>query len=157
MKQDVRVILHNIRSAHNVGSIFRTADALGITRVYISGFTPAPKDRFQRPVKEITKTALGAEEVIPWEILDDVLGRIDELKREGFAVVGVEQDVRAIDYKTYTAPAQVLILVGSEVDGLAQELRDTCDVLIAIPMKGTKESLNVSVAFGVALFRILDQ
>ena len=157
MKRDVRVLLNNIRSAHNVGSIFRTADALGITHIYISGYTPAPKDRFGRPVKEIEKTALGAEKTISWELEKDPLALVQKLKRDGFCIVGIEQDKRAIDYKTFISPAKILVLVGSEVLGLSQELRDVCDVLIDIPMKGNKESLNVSVAIGVGLFRILEQ
>lgn len=152
---DTRVLLHDIRSAHNVGSMFRTADACGISRIYISGFTPAPTDRFGRAVKEITKTALGAEEVIPWERTESVATFIASCKREGFSVVGIEQDHRAVDYKEYLAPQKTLVVVGSEVPGISSELRDLCDVLVEIPMRGKKESLNVSVAFGVALFRIL--
>lgn len=155
--REVYVLLHNIRSAHNVGAIFRTADALGITRMYFSGYTPAPIDRFGRPVKEIAKTALGAEMTIPWEYQEDPMAVIAAQKREGFVVVGIEQDARAVDYKTYAAKEKMLILVGSEVEGLAPSLRQACDAMIEIPMRGAKESLNVSVAFGVALFRMLDQ
>ncbi|OGZ12995.1 MAG: hypothetical protein A3C93_03775 [Candidatus Lloydbacteria bacterium RIFCSPHIGHO2_02_FULL_54_17] len=166
--RDVRVLLHNIRSAHNVGAIFRTADALGVSRVYISGYTPCPVDRFGRPVKEVAKTALGAEETVPWEYARTPLKIFRTLKREGFNVVGVEQDEHAVDYKTYRAPDKLLFLVGSEVSGLSAALRRRCDVLLEIPMQGKlvrhrspddvgKESLNVSVAFGVALFRVLDR
>jgi tRNA G18 (ribose-2'-O)-methylase SpoU len=157
MQKDVRVLLHNIRSAHNVGSMLRTADALGMTRIYISGYSPCPIDRFGRVVKEIAKTALGAELSIPWEYHEDPLDVIAALKQEGFVVVGIEQDARAQDYKTYEPSEKTLVLVGSEVDGLSVELRQVCDVLLEIPMRGEKESLNVSVAFGVALFRMLDE
>lgn len=156
MKRDIRVILHNIRSAHNVGSIFRTADALGVTHIYLSGYTPAPLDRFDRPVKEIAKTALGAEKSIPWETKKSPTAVIAKLKDDGFTVVGIEQDARAADYKTYTPPEKIVVLVGNEVRGLSSSLRDACDVLLEIPMKGKKESLNVSVSFGVGLFRICD-
>lgn len=157
MKRDIRVILHNIRSAHNVGSIFRTADALGVTHIYCSGYTPAPLDRFNRPVKEIAKTALGAEKSILWDALKRPNTILRKLKKEGFTVVGIEQDKRAQDYKTYTPPEKIVILVGNEVRGLSLSLRDSCDVLLEIPMHGKKESLNVGVSFGIGLFRICDQ
>lgn len=157
MKNDIRILIHNIRSAHNVGAMFRTADAAGVSHIILSGFTPCPLDRFKRPVKEIAKTALGAELTLPWEYFADPKEKISILKREGFTVVGIEQDSRAVDYKTYVPTEKILVLVGSEVDGLSEELREVCDVLIEIPMRGEKESLNVSVAFGIALFRLADQ
>ena len=156
-KADICVLLHNIRSAHNVGAMFRTADAVGVSRIFLSGFTPSPRDRFQRPVKEIAKTALGAEITIPWEYFRNPTELIATLKKEGFVVVGIEQDKRAVDYKTYIPSGETLLLVGSEVEGLSEELRGECDVLLEIPMRGEKESLNVSVAFGVALFRLFDR
>lgn len=155
--KDIRVLLHNIRSAHNVGSMFRTADAVGVTSLYLSGYSPTPLDRFKRPVKEIAKTALGAELTIPWEYFGDPKEKIIALKEEGFIVVGIEQDKCAMDYKAYTPTNKTLVLVGSEVEGLSEELRDMCDVLLEIPMYGKKESLNVSVAYGVALFRLFDR
>ncbi len=155
--KDVRVLLHNIRSAHNVGAIFRTADAIGVTRMYLSGYTPLPVDRFGRPVKEIAKTALGAERTIPWEYAKTPVKFLRNLRDDGFKVVGIEQDKRAVDYKTFEAPEKFVILVGSEVRGLSAGLRKQCDVLVEIPMRGEKESLNVSVAFGIALFRVLDK
>lgn len=157
MQRDVRVLLHNIRSAHNVGAMLRTAEALGVTQIYLSGYSACPTDRFGRPVKEIAKTALGAELTIPWEHHEDPMEIIAQLKRKDFVVVGIEQDARAVDYKTYEAQEKTLVLVGSEVEGLAPLLREMCDTLLEIPMRGKKESLNVSVAFGVALFRILDR
>jgi len=156
-KRDTCVLLHDIRSAHNVGAMFRTADAIGVSHIFLSGFTPTPRDRFQRPVKEIAKTALGAELTIPWEYLKDPMEIITKLKTEGFVVVGIEQDKRAVDYKTYAPSEKTLLLVGSEVEGLSEELREKCDVLLEIPMRGEKESLNVSVAFGVALFHLFDR
>ena len=154
---DVRVLLHNIRSAHNVGSIFRTADAVGVSHIYLSGYTPCPIDRFARPSKEIAKTALGAERSILWEYASHPEKWISELKQQGFTVVGIEQDDRAIDYKQYRTNDKTLVLVGNEVRGLSRGIRDRCDVLLEIPMKGKKESLNVSVSFGVALFRFFDR
>lgn len=157
IEKDIRVLLHNIRSAHNVGAIFRTADALGVSRVYLSGYTPTPLDRFLRPVKEIAKTALGAERSIPWKYFKNPKAMIATLKKEGFTVVGIEQDARAVDYKDYDATDRTLLLAGNEVRGISLSLRNICDVLVEIPMKGEKESLNVSTAFGVVLFRLFDK
>lgn len=151
---EIRVLLHNIRSAHNVGSMFRTSDAIGVARIFLSGYTPLPVDRFGRPVKEIAKTALGAEKSVPWNGERDVSRCIMRAKEEGFVVVGLEQDARAIDYARYSVDRPTLFVVGNEVRGMSPSLRAACDVLIEIPMRGTKESLNVSVSFGVALFRI---
>jgi 23S rRNA (guanosine2251-2'-O)-methyltransferase len=154
---EIRVLLHNIRSAHNVGSMLRTSDALGVGHVYLSGYTPLPRDRFGRPVKEIAKTALGAEESVPWSSERDVSRVIARCKQEGYVVVGLEQDARAVDYKHYSPKTPVLFIVGNEVRGMSPALRAQCDVLVEIPMRGRKESLNVAVSFGVALFRIVGQ
>lgn len=156
----ISLLLHNIRSAHNVGAMFRTADAIGIERIYLTGYTPTPLDRFGRPVKEIAKTALGSERTIPWETHKKPDSFIAKNKATGVEVIGIEQDKRSIDYKKYQShnrEQRVLIVVGNEVRGMSKGLRDKCDVLIEIPMHGKKESLNVSVAFGIALFRLFDQ
>ncbi len=151
---EIWVLLHNIRSAHNVGSMFRTADAIGVGHVFLSGYTPLPIDRFGRPVREIAKTALGAEESVPWSVERDISRFITRAKEEGFVVVGLEQDARSVDYAHYSVSRPTLFVVGNEVRGMSASLRAKCDVLIEIPMRGKKESLNVSVSFGVALFRI---
>lgn len=156
-KNEIRVLFHNIRSAHNVGSMFRTSDAIGVSMVYISGYTPSPLDRFNRPVKEIAKTALGAENMIPWKQISDHSALIFQLKSEGFVVVGIEQDKHAVNHSKFTVPPKSLVIVGSEVHGLSQPDKDLCDVLIEIPMYGEKESLNVSVAFGVALYLLFGE
>lgn len=146
------LLLHNIRSAHNVGSIFRTADAAGVTRIYLTGYTPTPTDRFGRPQKEIAKTALGAEHTILWEYAETPVPFIKSLKKDGWRIVGIEQDARAIDYRTLTSDRPTLFILGNEVRGISPALRDQCDVLIEIPMHGKKESLNVGVAAGIVLF-----
>lgn len=155
--RDIRVMLHDIRSAHNVGSMFRTADAAGVGHIYCSGYTPTPLDRFKRPVKEIAKTALGAELTIAWEYVDDVILFLEKKKTEGFQIVAIEQDARAIDYKDIRDLDKAIILVGKEVEGLDARLRDLADIIVEIPMMGMKESLNVSVAFGICLYRICDR
>ena len=156
----IYVLLHNIRSAHNVGSIFRTADALAVSRIFITGYTPTPFDRFGRPVKEIAKTALGAELSIPWEYAKKPDRFLRSMKDIRVEIVGIEQDDRALNYKDYkevNSEQGVLIVVGNEVRGMSKGLRGRCDTLVEIPMYGKKESLNVGVAFGVVLFRMFDR
>jgi tRNA G18 (ribose-2'-O)-methylase SpoU len=152
--QTIELLLHNIRSAHNVGSIFRTADAAGVSRILLSGYTPRPVDRYGRSNKDIAKTALGAELSVPWEYRATPQRFIKEARAEGARIIGIEQDARAQDYRTYRHDASALVLLGNEVRGLSPALRDACDVLLEIPMCGSKESLNVSVAAGIALFAL---
>ncbi len=149
---EVAVLLHNIRSTHNVGSIFRTADAAGVCRLYLSGYTPTPIDRFGRTQKDIAKTALGAEKYIPWEHHTSSSRLILKLKKEGWNIVGVEQDVRARDYRTFKIKKKTVFVFGNEVLGISKDLRKKCDAIIEISMRGKKESLNVSVAAGIILF-----
>lgn len=150
--KEIAVLLHNIRSTHNVGSIFRTADGAGVKKVFLTGYTPAPEDRFGRPQKEIAKTALGAEQFIPWEYAKTPKATLSKLKRGEWTIVGVEQDARAQDYRSFKLEQRTLFIFGNEVQGLSKQLRDSCDFLIDIPMNGKKESLNVSVAAGIILF-----
>jgi 23S rRNA (guanosine2251-2'-O)-methyltransferase len=154
MKEAV-VILHNVRSTHNVGSIFRTADAAGVSKIYLSGYTPTPIDRFGRARKDIAKTALGAESLVLWEHVPDAHSAVSKLKDEGFRIVAIEQDERAEDYRVLQAREKTAFVFGEEVHGLPQSLLRECDVIAEIPMHGGKESLNVSVSAGIALFRIL--
>jgi 23S rRNA (guanosine2251-2'-O)-methyltransferase len=153
-KQSI-VVLHDIRSTHNVGSIFRTSDACGVSKIYISGYTPAPIDKFNRKQKDIAKTALGAEDTIPWEKVEGVYELISKLKKDGFQIVAIEQAENSVDYKDVKLSDRVAFVVGPEVVGIYPDLLKECDVVVEIPMKGEKESLNVSVAFGVAVFRML--
>ncbi|MEQ1561469.1 MAG: TrmH family RNA methyltransferase [Nitrospira sp.] len=151
----VAVLLHNIRSTHNVGSIFRTADALGISKIYISGYSPTPLDRFGKPRKDIAKVALGAEKTIPWEYDTSPEKIIKKLKSEKYEVVALEQTKNSVDYKKVKVSYPLLFVVGNEVDGVEEKVLKQSDVVVEIPMMGEKESLNVSVAFGVAMFRLL--
>jgi 23S rRNA (guanosine2251-2'-O)-methyltransferase len=148
----IAVLLHNVRSAHNVGSIFRTADAAGVSRMFLSGYTPTPTDKFARAQPDIAKTALGAEKYIPWEYAKSPTSILKRLCKEGWTIVGVEQDKRSLDFRRFHAKDKTLFIFGNEVLGLSKSLRDTCDVLIEIPMRGKKESLNVSVTAGIILF-----
>ena len=151
MKQ-AAVLLHNVRSAHNVGSVLRTADAAGACGVYFSGYTPLPRDKFGRWQKDIGKTALGAERTVEWRSVRNVPLWLQHLKKQGWRVVGVEQDQRALDYRTLQSKGKTLFIFGNEVRGISQALRMQCDALVEIPMHGAKESLNIAVAAGVVLF-----
>jgi len=148
------LILHNIRSVHNVGSIFRTADAAGITKIYVTGYTPAPIDRFGRERRDFVKVSLGAEKTVLWEKNENPLVVIDELKKKGVFLVAVEQAGKAIDYKKVVLPRQSAIIFGNEVEGISENILHAVDVIAEIPMHGEKESLNVSVSVGIALFRM---
>ena len=150
---NMAVLLHNIRSAHNVGSIFRTGDAAGVSKLYLTGYSPGPIDQYNRPQKDIAKTALGAELSVPWEQCADPLELISKLKNEGYRIVGVELDPRAIDYREYKPRGNVVFILGNEVTGIPEEILYECDDVVQIPMRGMKESLNVSVAAGVVLFQ----
>jgi 23S rRNA (guanosine2251-2'-O)-methyltransferase len=149
------LILHNIRSSQNVGSLFRTADAAGIDKIYLSGITPCPLDRFGRPNPQIVKASLGAELSMPWEAVEiDEL--IDSLKKEGVQLIAIEQSSNAMDYKTVSVQLPVAFILGNEVEGIPEALLRQVDAMAEIPMHGKKESLNVAVAGGIALFRMLD-
>jgi 23S rRNA (guanosine2251-2'-O)-methyltransferase len=159
MKRIVHILLPDIRSAYNVGSIFRSADCFGAEKVYLTGTTPRPTDRFGRsssgPQKEIAKTALGGEKTVPWEYVEKAKEIIKKAKKEGFAIVGIEQDKAAIPFSVYTKPEKILCIFGNEVEGIPKEILKLCDRIIEIEMKGNKESLNVAVCAGVALFELL--
>lgn len=151
----VSLILHDIRSTHNVGSIFRTADAVGILKIYLTGYTPAPLDRFGRPRKDIAKVALGAEKSVSWEHFPKIKTLLKKLKEEKVQIVALEQAENSIDYKTFKTKNSLALILGNEVGGIEKSILKLCDKVIEIPMSGKKESLNVSVSAGIALFRIL--
>jgi tRNA G18 (ribose-2'-O)-methylase SpoU len=150
------LILHNIRSVENVGAMFRTADAAGINKIYLTGYTPAPLDRFGRIRKALAKSALGAEKFVQWESKKSLPALMRSLRRENFFIIGIEQDKKSIDYRKVQLKKKNAFIVGSEVLGMPQNVLKKCDIIAEIPMHGKKESLNVSVALGIALFRMLD-
>ncbi len=156
MKNQVVLILDNIRSNHNVGSIFRTADGAGVGKIYLCGTTPSPLDRFGRVVGEIAKTALGAEHSIEWEYVKTTGSVVRKLKKEGYKIIAIEQSKNSVDYKKVKVGEKSAIIVGNEVEGISKSVLKLCDTVAEIPMQGKKESLNVSVATGIALFRILN-
>jgi tRNA G18 (ribose-2'-O)-methylase SpoU len=148
------IILHNIRSVENVGAMFRTADAAGVNKIYLTGYTPTPLDRFGRKRKDMAKSALGAEEFVAWEYKKTVLPVITKLKRDGVQIIAIEQDKKSVDYRKVKLKNKNAFIVGTEVTGIPQNILKKCDIIAEIPMYGKKESLNVSVAMGIALFRI---
>lgn len=157
------LILDNIRSCHNVGSILRTADGAGINTVYVTGITPYPRlENDKRPehvimsnTKQIHKTALGAEETMIVRYSDDSLVTIKELKAAGYAVYALENNCEGVQNLLNFKPANKFALIlGSETDGLSTEVLTACDSVLEIPMYGSKNSLNVSVAAGVAVYQL---
>lgn len=154
MSRQTVILLDNIRSAHNVGSIFRTADGAGVKKIYLGGYTPTPIDRFGREVGEIKKTSLGASETISWEQVkeDDIPDLLDKLKADGFEIVALEQAPDSISLHDFKLPEKVCYIFGNEVDGIRPELLAIADRVVEIPMLGQKESLNVSVTAGIVLF-----
>ena len=161
--QENILILQDVRSTQNVGAIFRTADAVGISKIYLTGYTPAPVDRFGKKRQDVAKSALGAEEFVPWEVKKSLPALIRKLKKDKYLIVAIEQDEKSIDYKKVKLGALArggqeknAFIIGTEVTGIPKNILKECDVIAEIPMRGKKESLNVSVATGVALFRILN-
>lgn len=158
---EIIVIAHNIRSTHNIGAIFRTCEGLGIRRLIISGYSPYPQIQndtrlphiSEKLTTQIHKTALGAETMVPFTYQETPL--LPELRAEGYAIAGLEQDEQSILLPDYTPPQKIALLLGEEVEGITPSLRNECDVLIEIPMQGQKESFNVSVAAGIALYGLL--
>ncbi|TSC89610.1 MAG: tRNA/rRNA methyltransferase SpoU [Parcubacteria group bacterium Gr01-1014_3] len=155
-------ILHNIRSLHNVGSIFRTADAAGIEKVYLGGITPEPVDIFGRPRPQLTKVALGGEKSVPWDAsarsAQGTSRLIDRLKKEGYKIFAIEQSKKSIPYhklKIDNLKLKIALVVGNEVRGLSPAILKKADKILEIPMHGKKESLNVAVAFGIVVFRLI--
>lgn len=149
-KRQFYVICHNIRSVFNVGSIFRTADALGVDKIFLCGYTPTPKD------ERVKKTALGAEDSVEWEKCAQTWRVIDKLKSQGVFVVALELSPESVLYDNLKLPKEkdVALILGNEVEGLQKSILDRCDAIIEIPMRGKKESLNVAVAFGIAGYDI---
>lgn len=154
-KQQNILILNDIRSVENVGAMFRTSDAAGIDKIFVTGYTPAPLDRFGRKRNDFHKSALGTEDFVKWEQKKYVVALIKKLKKEGYQIIGIEQASNSINYKKVKLQDKNVFIVGAEVTGIPKNILKLCDIVAEIPMKGKKESLNVSVALGVILFGCL--
>jgi 23S rRNA (guanosine2251-2'-O)-methyltransferase len=148
VEPQIILLAHNIRSLWNVGSFFRTADAMAVEKIILTGYTAQP------PRREISKTAIGAEDWIDWEYKEDPIETINQLKSDGWTVVGLELTDNAQKISEYKASEKICLVLGHEVTGVPEEIIRLCDSVVYIPMHGKKESLNVSVAAGIALDRL---
>lgn len=150
-------VLDNLRSVHNVGSIFRTANAVGIEKIYLCGTTPTPLDKKGLARKDFAKVALGAENTVAWEYVETMTDIFEKLKKEGFYTIAIEQSSDSVDYKVVSISGKenIAFIIGNEVEGISEDVLEKCSVTAEIPMLGTKESLNVTIAFGIGVYRIL--
>lgn len=149
LRLPVTLLLDNIRSMYNVGSFFRTADGAGIERLLLSGITARP------PKKAITKTALGAEERVSWESIENVTRTVSALRQNHYQIAAIETSDRAVDIFDWQPCFPVCVLFGHEVDGLSKALLADCDTHVRIPMLGLKHSLNVSCAAAIVMYELL--
>ncbi len=150
-------VLANVRSIHNVGSIFRTADGVGIAKIYLCGITPTPFDRLGKLLPQFAKVALGAERLVPWEHACALIPLLKKLEKDGYRLYAVEQDKRSVPYARIHSkklPSKIALIVGSETRGVPKSALALVDTILEIPMRGKKESLNVSVAFGIAAYQM---
>lgn len=158
--REIIMIAHNMRSTHNVGSLLRTADGLGIRKVYMTGYTPYPRTTgdtrlphiADKLTKQIQKTALGAEATISWQHEDDIMAVIAQLRQEGFTIAALEQTQNSQPLTDFQTPSKVAIILGREVEGIETEVIEVCDTALEIPMFGAKESFNVSQAAAMAMY-----
>ncbi len=152
-KTPVIVILDNIRSMHNVGSVFRTSDAFLLEAIFLCGYTPQP------PHRDINKTALGATETVDWMYFANTAEAVQQLKDKGFKVFGIEQTKESISLEKFATPAnkKLAVVFGNEVEGVDADVLQLCDGSIEIPQLGTKHSLNIAVAAGIVLWKLFEQ
>lgn len=159
--KDFILILNNIRSLHNVGSIFRTADGVGVKKIYLTGITPGPLDRLKNSIPQFAKVSLGAEKNIDWEKTFSCSRLIEKLKKENYIICALEQGPTAVSYNDFPKKLLknkkgVVLIVGNEVRGIPPGILKKADIILEIPMRGKKESLNVSVALGIAAYRLAE-
>jgi tRNA G18 (ribose-2'-O)-methylase SpoU len=159
MNKQLFLILHDIRSAYNVGAIFRTADGAGVSKIYLGGYTPCPPDEKKKyktkADKMIEKTALGAEKTVPWEKYENFENLLKKLSGEKIEIIALEKNDEAVDMEKFRAKFPAALILGNEVDGVPRAVLKKCDAIVSIPMRGKKESLNVSVAAGIAMYELL--
>ena len=151
-KKEFYVIAHNIRSILNVGSIFRTADAFGVTKIYLTGYTGTPGNILHKA--KMAKTALGAENWVAWEYQNSPSRLVKKLKAQGVKIVALETGVKSIAISKFKPKFPLALVLGEEVRGVSKSILKLCNQIVKIPMHGKKESLNVSVAFGLAAFYV---
>lgn len=162
MNKQIVLVTDNVRSLHNVGSLFRTAECLGVSKLYLCGYTPHPgkidDDRLPHVVarneSQISKTALGTEKNLEWGYSKDIADCIGRLKDEGFRIVALEQTEVSIKLNDYSPPEKIALIIGNEPKGINKTTLDLCDDIVEIPMYGQKESLNVVQATAIALYAL---
>jgi tRNA G18 (ribose-2'-O)-methylase SpoU len=158
-KKKFYIILHRIRSAYNVGSMFRTADGVGADKIFITGYTQAPSlEKYElqtKAEKMLSKTALGADKYVDWERCRDISRLIEKLKKDGFQIVALEQDEKSVRYDKFKRKNKIALIVGNEPRGIDGRILKKCDKIMEIPMQGKKKSLNVAVALGIASYEIM--
>ena len=158
--RDIILVAHNLRSTHNVGSLLRTAEGLGVQKVILSGYSPYPMHEDDRRLpheagklgRAINKTALGAEDMVKWEHHPEILPVLNKLKKDGYVVAALEQTGDSRELPKYHPPQKLVLVVGREVEGIDPEVLDACDLALEIPMFGKKESYNVVQAAAMALY-----
>jgi tRNA G18 (ribose-2'-O)-methylase SpoU len=150
--RDFVVIGDDLRSLYNVGSVFRTADGAGVDKIYLCGITGRPDSL--KAIRKISKVALGAEKTVEWEYASQAWRLVDKLKKDGYQIVSLEQARKSISYTKFKPRFPVALVVGNEKTGVKKSILGRSDKIIQIPMCGRKESLNVSVAFGIAAYWI---
>jgi tRNA G18 (ribose-2'-O)-methylase SpoU len=149
LRLPVTIVLDNVRSMYNVGAFFRTADGAGVERLLLGGITARP------PKNAIAKTALGAEERVPWEAMEDLKLSLADLRQHGYEIAAIETSPRAVDLFDWRPRFPVCVLFGHEVDGLSADVLAACDTHVRIPMLGLKHSLNVASAGAVVMYELL--
>lgn len=147
-KEKFVLVLPNIRSGHNVGAMFRTADGCGVNKIFLVGYTPCP------PHTQVDKVSLGAEKVVPWEHYKQSARLLKKLKSEGYRIVGLEKTKNSVSIYTWQPQAPIALVVGNEKTGITKSMLKYCDAVVHLPMAGIKNSLNVSIAGGVAMYEI---
>lgn len=163
---DLVLIAHNIRSTHNVGSLLRTADGLGVGKVWLTGYSPCPQRETARETdprlphlaakinRQISKTALGAEKLAFWEHAENLFPLLEDLKHRGYRIAALEQAASSIALPDYRPPKKLALIVGREVEGIEPEVLEQTDIILEIPMRGQKESFNVVQAAAIALYHL---
>ncbi|HVC35955.1 MAG TPA: TrmH family RNA methyltransferase [Candidatus Dormibacteraeota bacterium] len=160
---EIILLAHNLRSSHNVGSLLRTAEGLGVNKVYLTGYTPYPARNgdtrlphlAQKIERQIHKTALGAQKLIDWQAEANIQQLLTDLRSDGYRLVALEQSAGAIALEDFVVPEKLALIVGREVEGLEKEVLARCDITVEIPMLGQKESFNVVQAAAMALYKII--
>lgn len=146
------VVCDDLRSLYNIGSVFRTADGVGVDKIYLCGITGTPDN--QKAKSKISKVALGAEKSVEWEYVSQSWRLINKLKKDGYQIVSLEQAAKSVNYIDFKPKFPLALIIGNEVGGVKKSLLNKSDKIIEIPMRGQKESLNVSIAFGIAAYWI---